>query len=192
MLGLASAWLVREITGTTGPHVCLAAALMPLSHNFESSTNFGYGFALTMVFVLLFLLRFFETRRGLYLTATGMTLVANIYGNPQYLVIPETYLTLLFLVMAGLRFRQQLAAEWRSIARSLFSIPSVAIGALTAGLLLGLLLIDREILNTLKFTPFERDFRTMKPSLEVFLYYMHVMPFQKTAGLVHGSAAHHA
>jgi hypothetical protein len=186
LLGLASAWLVRDLTGTAGPHVCLVAALMPLSHNFESTTNFGYGFALTMVFVLLFLLRFLQTRRGLYLAATGMTLVANIYGNPQYLVIPEAYLAVLFLLMAGLRFRRQLPAEWRAIARSLFSIPSIALGALTAGLLLGLLLIDREILNTVKFTPLDRDFRTMKPSLEVFLYYVPAMPFRRLPDLFTG------
>ena len=137
MLGLAAAWLVRDLTGTTGPHVCLAAALMPLSHYFESTTNWGYGFALTMVFALLFLLRFLQTAAGPLLTATGMTLVANIYGNPQYLVIPETYLALLFLLMAGLRFRGQLAAAWGAIARSLFNLPSLAIGALTTGLLLG-------------------------------------------------------
>ena len=40
-------------------------------------------------------------------------------------------------------------------------------------------LIDREILNTLKFTPLDRDFRTMKPSLEVFLYYVNATPFRR-------------
>src|SRR5438309_2054232 len=87
LIGLASACLARDLTGKVGAHVSLAAVLMPLSHYFETTSNWGYGFALTMVFVLLFLLRFVQTRRGVYLTATGLTLVANIYGNPQYLVI---------------------------------------------------------------------------------------------------------
>ena len=186
LLGLATAWLVRDLTGTSGPHVCLAAALMPLSHYFETTTNWGYGFALTMVFVLLFLLRFLQTRRAVYLAATGLTLVANIYGNPQYLVIPETYLTLLFLLMAGLRFRQQLTAEWRSIIRSLFTLPSIAIGALTAGLLVGLLLIDHESWKTLVFTPVDRDPNTLKPSLKVFLYYVYLTPVRRMWDLFTG------
>ena|SRR5579863_9476136 len=121
LLGLAGAWCVRDLTGATGPHVGLAAVLMPLSHYFENQNDFGYGFALTMVFALLFILRFLQTRRGVYLAATGLTLVANTYGNAQYLMILETYLALLFLLMAGLRFRHQLAAEWRTIIRSLLT-----------------------------------------------------------------------
>jgi hypothetical protein len=159
---------------------------MPLSHYFENSTNWGYGFALTILFVMLFLLRFLQTRRGVYLMATALILVANIYGNPQYLVIPEAYLALLFLLLSGLRFRLQFAAEWGAIARSLFTIPSITIGAVTAGLLLGLLLIDRESLNALKFTPIGRDFRTMKPSLEVFLYYVNLTPFRRLPDLFTG------
>src|ERR1700730_4176962 len=188
LLGLAAAWLVRDLTGTTGPHVCLAAMLMPLSHYFENSTNWGYGFALTILFVMLFLLPFLQTRRGVYLMATALILVTNIYGNPQYLVIPEAYLALLFLLLAGLRFRLRFAAEWRAIARSLFTIPSIAIGALTAGLLLGLLLIDHESLNALKFTPLGRDFRTVKPSLGGYFYYVkpYLTPFRRLPDLFTG------
>src|SRR5713226_9290937 len=171
LIGLAAAWLARDLTGKVGPHVSLAAVLMPLSHPMGTAPNWSYGFALTMLFVLLFLLRFLQTRRSVYLAATGLTLVANIYGNPQYLVIPETYLALLFLFMAGLRFRQQLAAEWRRISRSLLTVPSIAIASLTAGLLLGLLLIDHESWKTLMFTPVDRDPNTLRPSLKVFLYY---------------------
>jgi hypothetical protein len=170
LIGLASAWLARDLTGKVGPHVSLAALLMPLSHPMGTAPNWSYGFALTMLFVLLFLLRFLQTRRGVYLAATGLTLVANIYGNPQYLVIPETYLAVLFLLMAGLRFRDQLMVEWRSIIRSLFTVPSLAIAAVTAMLLLGLLLIDHEIWKTLMFTPVDRDPLTLRPSLNVYLY----------------------
>jgi len=186
LLGLVSAWLVRDLTGTSGPHVCLAATLMPLSHYFETTTNWGYGFALTMVFVLLFLLRFLRTRRGVYLTATGLTLVANIYGNPQYLVIPEAYLAVLFLLLTGLRFRDQSMAEWRSIIRSLFTVPSLVIAALTAMLLLGLVLIDREILQTVTFTPLDRDPHTLKTSLRVFLYYVNLTSFRRLPDLFTG------
>jgi len=151
-----------------------------------TAPNWSYGFALTMLFVLLFLLRFLQTRRGVHLTATGLTLVANIYGNPQYLVIPETYLAVLFLLMAGLRFRDQLRAEWRSIIRSLFTVPSLAIAALTAMLLLGLVLIDREILQTVTFTPLDRDPHTLKTSLRVFLYYVNLTSFRRLPDLFTG------
>ncbi len=186
LIGLAAAWLARDLTGKVGPHVSLAAVLMPLSHPMGTAPNWSYGFALTMLFVLLFLLRFLQTRRGVYLTATGLTLVANIYGNPQYLVIPETYLAVLFLLMAGLRFRDQLRAEWRSIIRSLFTVPSLAIAALTAMLLLGLVLIDREILQTVTFTPLDRDPHTLKTSLRVFLYYVNLTSFRRLPDLFTG------
>jgi hypothetical protein len=186
LIGLAAAWLARDLTGKVGPHVSLAAVLMPLSHPMGTAPNWSYGFALTMLFVLLFLLRFLQTRRGIYLTATGLTLVANIYGNPQYLVIPETYLALLFLLIAGLRFRHQLAAERRSIIRSLFTIPSIVIGALTVGLLIGLLLIDHEILKTVIFTASDRDPQTLKPSLKVFLYYVDLTAFRRLPDLFTG------
>jgi hypothetical protein len=39
LLALAAAWLVRDLTSTSGPHVCLAPALMPLSHHFETIPN---------------------------------------------------------------------------------------------------------------------------------------------------------
>ena len=174
LIGLAAAWLARDLTGRVGPHVSFAAVAMPASHYMETLPTGGYGFTLTMLFVLLFLLRFMQTRRGVYLAATWLTLVANIYGNPQYMVIPETYLALLFALMAGLRYRSQLAAEWRSVIRTLFTIPSIVIGALTAGLLLGLLLIDHEILPTVEFTARLRDPHTLLPSLHNFLYYLYV------------------
>src|SRR5216683_811218 len=186
LIGLAAAWLARDLTGKVGPHVSLAAVLMPLSHPMGTAPNWSYGFALTMLFVLLFLLRFLQTRRGVYLTATGLTLVANIYGNPQYLVIPETYLAVLFLLMAGLRFRDQLITEWRSIIRSLFTVPSLAIAALTAMLLLGLVLIDHEVLQTVTFTPLDRDPHTLKPSLKVFLYYGDLTSFRMLPDLFTG------
>ncbi len=174
LIGLAAAWLARDLTGRVGPHVSFAAVAMPASHYMETLPTGGYGFTLTMLFVLLFLLRFMQTRRGVYLAATWLTLVANIYGNPQYMVIPETYLALLFALMAGLRYRSQLAAEWRSVIRTLFTIPSIVIGALTAGLLLGLLLIDHEILPTVEFTARLRDPHTLLPSLHNFLYYLYI------------------
>jgi len=186
LLGLAAAWVARDLTGTSGPHVFLAAVLMPLSHYFENSTNWGYGFALTILFVLLFLLRFLQTRRGVYLIATGLILVSNIYGNPQYLVVPEAYLALLFLLLAGLRFRPQFMAEWRAIARSLFTIPSIAVGVLASVILVGLWLIDRESLSALRFTPSDRDFRTLKPSLDGFLYYGNFTPFRRLPDLFTG------
>jgi hypothetical protein len=179
LIGLAAAWLARDLTGRVGPHVSFAAVAMPASHYMETLPTGGYGFTLTMLFVLLFLLRFMQTRRGVYLAATGLTLVANIYGNPQYMVIPETYLALLFALMIGLRYRNQLAGEWRDIIRSLFTVPSIAIGVLTAGLLLGLLLIDREILPTVEFTARLRDPHTLLPSLHNYLYYLYLpWPFR--------------
>jgi len=186
LIGLAAALLARDLTSKVGPHVSLAAVLMPLAHNMGTAPNWTYGFALTMLFVLLFLLRFLQTRRGIYLAATGLTLVANIYGNPQYLVIPETYLAVLFLLMTGLRFRDQLITEWRSIIRSLFTVPSLAIAALTAMLLLGLVLIDHEILQAVTFTPLDRDPHTLQPSLKVFLYYVDMTSFRRLPDLFTG------
>jgi hypothetical protein len=174
LIGLAAAWLARDLTGRVGPHVSFAAVAMPASHYMETLPTGGYGFTLTMLFLLLFLLRFLQTRRGVYLAATGLTLVANIYGNPQYMAIPETYLALLFVLIAGVRYRNQLAAEWRSVIRGLFTIPSIVIGALTAGLLLGLLLIDHEILPTVEFTARLRDPHTLLPSLHNYLYYLYL------------------
>jgi len=51
------------------------------------------------------------------------------------------------------------------------------IGALTAGLLLGVLLIDHEILPTIEFTARLRDPHTLLPSLYNYLYYLY-LPWQ--------------
>src|SRR5216684_7807287 len=38
LIGLAAAWLARDLTGKVGPHVSLAAVLMPLSHPMGSGS----------------------------------------------------------------------------------------------------------------------------------------------------------
>ncbi len=161
---------------------------MPLTHYMETLPTSGYDFALTMVFVTLFTLRFLQTRRGVYLIGAGLALVTNIYGNPQYLVIPEFYLALLFLLMGGLRYRRELRVEWRSILRSFFAAPAVGIMALTAALAIGLFFIDREILRTVEFSTRMRDPRTLAPTLHSYLYYSYMPPFMRIPDLLTGRA----
>ncbi|MGO8866484.1 MAG: hypothetical protein ACLQME_08290 [Alphaproteobacteria bacterium] len=176
LIGVAAALLARELSGKPGPHVALAAVAMPLSHYMETQPNFSYGFALTFLFVMLFIVRFLRTRQAIYLLASALVLVANVYGNPQYLVIPEVYLGALFALMAGLRYRTALAAEWRRVLSSAFTPPALALALLTAALAAGLIAIDREAWETIRFSARLRDPHTLLPSLRVFLYYLYQMP----------------
>ena len=176
LIGVAAAFLARELSGKPGPHVALAAVAMPLSHYMETQPNFSYGFALTFLFMMLFIVRFLRTRQAIYLLASVLVLVASVYGNPQYLVIPEVYLGALFALMAGLRYRKALAAEWRRVISSAFTLPALAVAFLTAALALGLIAIDREAWETIRFSARLRDPQTLLPSLHVFLYYLYGIP----------------
>ena len=84
---------------------------------------------MTILLIVLFLLRFLERRRGIYLIAAALALVSSLYGNPQYLVVPKFYIGALFLLMTGLRYRDALVAEWRAILRSLFTLPALLLAA---------------------------------------------------------------
>jgi len=185
LIGIAAAYLTRELSGSDGAHVALAAVAMPLSEYMETQP-IGYQFALTFLFTLLFLVRFLKTRRGVYLFAAGLAVVANLFGQGQYMAFPEFYLAALFALMAGVRYRAILAAEWRPILRSLLTAPALAVATLTALLLAGLLVIDREALETLKFTARMRDAQTLAPSLEVYLHYLYAPPLNRLVDVING------
>ena len=76
MIGIAAAYVTRELSGSNGAHVALAAVAMPLSAYMETMP-FDYQFSLTFLFMILFLVRFLKTRRGVYLFAAALALVAN-------------------------------------------------------------------------------------------------------------------
>ena len=185
LIGVAAAYLTRELSGSDGAHVALAAVAMPLSEYMETQPV-GYQFALTFLFTLLFLVRFLKTRRGVYLFAAGLAIVANLYGQGQYMAFPEFYLAILFTLMAALRYRAALAAEWRRILRSMLTPPALAVATLTVALLAGLLLVDREALETLSFTARMRDAETLAPSLEVYLHYLYAPPFNRLVDVING------
>ena len=170
LIGAVSAYLARDLTGKGGPHVSFAAVAMPFTHYMETTTNFGFLSALTILLIVLFLLRFLETRRGVYLIAAALTLVCNNYGNPQYLVVPMSYIGALFLLMAGLRYREALLRDWRAILRSLFTLQALLLAGLTVALAAGVLTIDHETLKYAEFTPRLRDPVTLLPALDDYLH----------------------
>jgi hypothetical protein len=185
MIGVAAAYLTRELSGSDGAHVAFAAVAMPLSEYMETQP-IGYQFALTFLFTLLFLAHFLKTRQGVYLFAAGLAVVANLYGQGQYMAFPEFYLAMLFALMAGVRYRGILAAEWRLILRSLLTAPALAVATLTALLLAGLLVIDREALETLGFTARMRDAQTLAPSLDAYLHFLYSPPFNRLVDVIGG------
>ncbi|HYB55127.1 MAG TPA: hypothetical protein VEK12_03080 [Alphaproteobacteria bacterium] len=170
LIGVVSAYLARDLTGKDGPHVGFAAVAMPFTHYMETTNNYGYLCALTVLLVILFLLRFLQRRRSIYLIAAGLALVSSPYGNPQYLVVPKFYIGALFLLMAGLRYRDALVAEWRGVLRSLFTLPALLLAALTVALAAGVLAIDHEMLKYVEFTPRLRDPVTLLPALDDYLH----------------------
>ena len=170
LIGVVSAYLARDLTGKGGPHVGFAAVAMPFTHYMETTNNLGYLCALTVLLVILFLLRFLQRRRGIYLIAAALALVSSLYGNPQYLVVPKFYIGALFLLMAGLRYRDALVAEWRAVLRSLFTLPALLLAALTVALAAGVLAIDHEVLKYVEFTPRLRDPVTLLPALDDYLH----------------------
>lgn len=186
LIGVGSAWLARSLTGREGAHVTLAAIAMPLTHYMETLPTCGYGFALTMVFATLFSVRFLQTRKALYLAGFGLTLVANVYGNPQYLVIFEAYLFVLFLLLAGVRYRFEIRAEWKSILKSVLAPETLALILLSSALAIGLLVIDRETLRTINFTTRMRDPRTLAPDIHSYLYYLYMPPVTRIWDILTG------
>ncbi len=170
LIGTVSAYLARDFTGKCGPHVCFAAVAMPFTHYMETTTNYGYLCALTILFVMLFLLRFLQTRHGVYLIAAALALISSVYGNPQYLVVPKFYIGALFLLMAGLRYREVLTSEWRAILLSLLTVQALLLAALTVILAAGALAIDHEMLKNVAFIPRLRDPRTLAPALDDYLH----------------------
>ncbi len=185
MIGIAAAFLVRELTGSSGAPAAFAAVALPLSQHMETHP-LSYQFAQAVLFAILFLVRFVKTRRGVWLTAGGLALVANVYGEGQYLAVPQFYCAALFALMAGWRYRKAMAAEWRSMLRSMLTVPALALAALTAVLAAGLLLIDHEILQTLSLTARARDTQSLVPTLDTYLHYLYARPIARFIDVVNG------
>ena len=76
ILSLTAAWIVAEIVPASRVAPIYAAVAMPALHFAEWQPNFGYGFAEVMLLVVLFVIRFFRTFDGAYLSWAVLTLIA--------------------------------------------------------------------------------------------------------------------
>jgi hypothetical protein len=187
LLSLAAAWIVREIAPGSRLAMIYAAVAMPALHFAEWQPNFGYGFALPMLFVILFAVRFFRSFQPAWLSMAVLVLVAFTYGSPQYFLIVEVYAAALFVLACAATHWRALAAGGLRRAATALCHPLWLLPLLpAAGLALVLWRIDRDALETLMFVVPGRDPATLRVPIDIYLTYLSPPPLPLALNLLTG------
>jgi len=187
MLSLAAMAIVQEAVPGNRLAVLYVALAMVSLHYGEWSPNFGYGFCQPVLLVLLFIIRFFRTYDGVYIALCGLTLIAFTFGSPQYFIIIEGYVGALFGLCCAYVRRNELSQQaLRRALRTFFSLRSIVVLLVAAGLALALWQIDKDVLSFEALVAPGRDAVTLKVPLDIYLSYAPMHPMVALTDMVTG------